>query len=52
MHNFALNGVKYVRTLRHIKYGASNCAMSAKTKTIGTGVEKSENFSKSRQFSH
>ena len=39
---FALNNVtlNYVHTLRHINDNVAQCAMLAKTETIGAGVEK------------
>ena len=36
----ALNDVIHVHTLRHINDDVAKCAMSAKTETIGVGVEK------------
>ena len=47
---FALNGVMQVRTLPHINDDVAECAMSAKTETIGAGVEKVKFSAKSRQF--
>ena len=37
---FALNDVIHVDTLRHINDDVAQRAMSAKTETIGAGVEK------------
>ena len=44
---FAQNDVIHVRTLCHINDDVALCAMTAKTETIGAGVEKVKIFSKS-----
>ena len=39
---FARNNVIHVCTLRHINDDVAQCAMTAKTETIGVGVEKTK----------